>query len=88
MLLTDILPVALNDNAPVDLTVTPVPTKLLVLTLPPVTLPVAETMPVVNKLPAPTLPVVVVILPVAFTKPVMVKLPTDVLPVTFIVPDV
>ena len=55
------LPVGAKFNAPVLVIVTPVPTMLLVLTLPPVMLPLAEiVVPIrlaVDMLPAVTLPV-------------------------------
>ena len=72
LLFTVMLPLGTNANVPVDVIVTPVPTILLVLTLPPVTFPVALTWPVVVTLPPDTLPV-------AATCPPVTKLP----PVTF-----
>ena len=91
-LLALILPVVLSVRSPVDTKVNPVPTILLVLTFPPVMLPVAEINPPVSILPPvifaltdtvppSTLPPVT--LPVADTTPPVKTLP----PVTFAVTE-
>ena len=80
------LPVALRFNAPVDRKVVPVPDIILVLTLPPVTLPLALTVPAliaedVIILPPVTLPVELIRPPVNTFPPVTFALTDTVVPV-------
>ena len=80
------LPVALRFNAPVDRIVVPVPDIILVLTLPPVMLPLALTVPAliaeeVMMLPPVTLPVELISPPVNILPPVTLALTLTVVPV-------
>ena len=85
-----ILPLGTSDSVPVDVIVTPVPTRALLIRLPPVMLPVALTPPAVLMLPPATLPAMLakpeVItlpafrLPTALITPLAVRLPTLALP--------
>ena len=85
------LPVGTRFNAPVLVIVIPVPTILLVLTLPPVMLPAAEINPPVNKLPPVTLPLALIVVDwivVRLAMPAVVMLPLMTLPVAVISPGV
>ena len=93
VLLTTMFPVALRFNAPVDRIVVAVPTMVLVLTLPPVTLPLALTEPAdiaadVIMLPPVTFALTETVEPVnavAFTLAPPNTLPPVMLPVTLTV---